>query len=224
MKLDLDGLNIEIHRKRIKNLNLRINAQGEVKISVPLKYPLASIYAYLDEKRSWIEKHHARFKLLDIAKPLKLETGETHFFWGNPYTLIVYTDRQAPCIELQHKTMCFYVTQEMTLLQKQKCLEKWYKHQMEQVLPELIKKWQAMIGVHAETWVIKNMKTRWGSCSLSKKRICLNLRLIHKPLVCLEQVIVHELVHLLEASHNQRFYALMTKFMPEWKEYNKLFV
>ena len=93
--------------------------------------------------------------------------------------------------------------------------------QMAQLVPVLINKWAQVIGVEVNQWVIKVMKTRWGSCQPVKKKICLNAHLIQYPLICLEYVIVHELVHLLEASHNARFHALMTYYMPEWKEYKR---
>lgn len=96
------------------------------------------------------------------------------------------------------------------------------KLQMQNLLPDLIQKWQSIMGVEVNQWLIRTMKTRWGSCNPRKKRICLNLHLIHQPLICIEYVVVHELVHLLEASHNHRFYALMNQFMPEWKTYRKL--
>ena len=96
------------------------------------------------------------------------------------------------------------------------------RQEMRALLPTLIQKWEVIIGVRVNEWHIRAMKTRWGTCHPLKKRICLNLHLMQKPLICLEYVIVHELVHLLEASHNQRFYALMTQFMPEWKEYKRL--
>lgn len=94
--------------------------------------------------------------------------------------------------------------------------------QMKAILPPLFEKWEVIIGVKAHEWGVKAMKTRWGSCNTVKKRIWINLHLIHKPRVCLEYVLVHELVHLLEASHNKRFYALMTEFMPDWKAHRQL--
>jgi hypothetical protein len=97
-----------------------------------------------------------------------------------------------------------------------------HREQMKAILPPLFEKWEAIIGVQASAWGVKVMKTRWGSCNTLKKRIWINLHLIHKPRICLEYVLVHELVHLLEASHNQRFYALMTEFMPDWKAHRQL--
>lgn len=111
---------------------------------------------------------------------------------------------------------------EHTNKQKNQLLTSEHREQMKALLPPLFEKWEAIIGVKASEWGIKAMKTRWGSCNTVKKRIWLNVYLMHKPQICLEYVLVHELVHLLEASHNKRFYALMTEFMPRWKEHRRL--
>lgn len=101
-------------------------------------------------------------------------------------------------------------------------LQNWYRKQMQLLLPALIQKWEPIIGVSVQAWGIKSMKTRWGSCNVVAKRIWLNLNLIKKPLVCLEYVLVHEMVHLLEANHSKRFYAHMNRLMPQWKEHQHL--
>lgn len=121
-----------------------------------------------------------------------------------------------------------WITKQQAVMQKQQYLQSTHhlthehREQMKALLPPLFEKWEAIIGVKANEWGIKAMKTRWGSCNTVKKRIWLNLHLMHKPQICLEYVLVHELVHLLEPSHNKRFYALMTEFMPEWKAHRQL--
>ena len=160
-----------LSRKRIKNINLRIDRQGTVKVSAPLQCPLNTIQQFLLNKQAWILAHQNRLR--------------------------------------QHPLPTKQVTHEQ-------------KQRLQNVLPPLIQKWQAIVGVQANQWNVRAMTSRWGSCHPTKKRICLNAHLIHYPLVCLEYVLVHELVHLLEASHNQRFHALMSQFMPEWKAYKKL--
>lgn len=121
-----------------------------------------------------------------------------------------------------------WIAKQQSIMLKQQRLQKTHtltdehREQMKALLPPLFEKWEAIIDVKANAWGIKAMKTRWGSCNTIKKRIWINLHLIHKPRICLEYVLVHELVHLLEPSHNKRFYALMTEFMPEWKEHKRL--
>lgn len=217
--IEIDGLTVTLVRKRIKNLNLRINALGEVNVSVPLNFPLDLIHRYLEEKRAWIDTHRRRLQGRLPVAPLTLTTGESLPFLGGHYELIVYTQSKHQRIEIDNTRLHLFVKAEATFAEKDALLQRWYRSQMLNVLPELIQKWEALIGVRVNAWGIRVMKTRWGSCNTSKKRIWLNLNLIKKPLPCLESVIVHELVHLLEASHNKRFYALMSQFMPDWKTY-----
>ena len=96
-------------------------------------------------------------------------------------------------------------------------MKEWYRKQLKEQLPQLIEKWEKIIGVKSNDWGIKQMKTKWGACNIKAKRIWLNLELAKKPTICLEYILVHELVHLLEKNHNQRFISLMDKFMPKWR-------
>jgi predicted metal-dependent hydrolase len=111
------------------------------------------------------------------------------------------------------------VRPELTATQRGVVLYKWYRKQFKSMVPALLAKWEAVIGVHADEWGVKRMKTRWGTCTPDAKRIWLNLELAKKPMNCIEYVIVHELIHLLERNHNARFKALMTQYMPLWNQY-----
>lgn len=219
MQLELDGLPITLLRKRIKHLNLRIHQTGTVQISAPLALPLDKVYHFLNDKRAWIEFHRQRLlqrEPMTITKTL--QPGEKLFFLGHALSIHIHETLRKNHIISDHNALHFFIKPELTLEKKQALLKRWYREQMQSRLPDLFKKWEFIIGVHAHTYTIKLMKTRWGSCHPSQKRISLNLKLIEKPLICLEYVIVHELIHLLEASHNKRFYALMSQFMPEWKQ------
>ncbi len=217
--IEMDGLTVTLVRKRVKNLNLRINASGEVQISAPLRFPLDLIHRYLQEKREWIDTHRRRLQSRVSTLPQTLTTGELLPFLGHHYELTVYAQLKHHRIEIDSTRLHLFAKADATFAEKNVLLQHWYRSQMLNVLPELIQKWEAIIGVHANAWGVRAMKTRWGSCNTLKKRIWLNLKLIQKPLPCLESVIVHELVHLLEASHNKRFYALMSQFMPDWETY-----
>ena len=222
MIIEIEGFSIEFSRKRIKNINLRINRQGEVKVSAPIKLPLERVHRFLQDKRDWIITRRRAVQTQSVMPSSKeIKTGEYHYFLGNPYTLIVHDNAKQGRIALEGNFMNCWVTAQTTYVNKQSLLQNWYRQEMRLLLPELIKKWEAVIGVQVEWWGIKAMKTRWGTCNPGKRRIWINLHLIQKPLICLEYVIVHELVHLLEASHNSRFYALMTEFMPDWALHQK---
>ena len=215
--IEMGGFTVQLNRKRVKNLNLRIDRAGHVKLSVPLKLPIELVHRFLHEKRDWIEAHRHRLQArAEVASPSFID-GETHYFLGMPYKLALFSGVKHCRLDMPHEQLHIFIKPDSTCAEKKAILQSWYREQMQFRVPELIKKWEVIIGVQVNEWGIKTMKTRWGSCNTVKKRVWLNLNLIQKPLMCLEYVIVHELVHLLEASHNKRFYALMTQFMPEWK-------
>ncbi len=219
MIIEIDGLPVTLLRKRIKNLNLRIHRTGDVQISAPMKHPLAGIYRFLQDKRAWIDNHRQRLlQTQHNATPKTLQSGDLLFFLGQRYELILHDSAERTHIVIEHGSLHFFMKTNMTFEQKQLLLTRWYRMQMQQQLPTLFAKWENIIGVRANAYTIRSMKTRWGSCHPVKKVISLNLRLIQKPLICLEYVIVHELVHLLEASHNKRFYDFMNHFLPDWQQ------
>lgn len=223
MIIELDGIPITIIRKSIKNMYLRIKpVTGDVVVSAPNKLSLQIIKAQLLTKKAWI--HTARTRILTQKPTIEtsslMENGEQHFFLGTPYTLMIHPNTPSKKISLEGQFLhCFL--QSYSYEKRVTVLHAWYKEQMQNRLPDLIQKWEPIIGVRVHAWGIKIMKTRWGSCNVKAHRIWINLRLIQKPLICLEYVLVHEMVHLLEASHNKRFYALMTQFMPDWKSHQK---
>ena len=221
MVIEMDDIPIKILRKPIKNMYLRVSTStGEVKVSAPLKLSLKAIQTQLESKRAWIQTARARAISRMVTSPVTMEHGEKHYFLGNPYALVVHPKAHLNGIVIEGGFI-HGVLESHTKDERKKCLQAWYKQQMQQLIPDLIKKWEPIIGVSVYAWGIKSMKTRWGSCNVVTHRIWLNLNLIQKPLICLEYVLVHEMVHLLEANHSKRFYALMTRFMPQWATYQK---
>jgi predicted metal-dependent hydrolase len=218
MLLEVEGLIVQLRRKRVKRLNLRIHPTGDVVMSIPLILPIDIAYGFVREKRQWIEEHRKRLQTKARELPNTLVAGERINFLGERYELILHETWLAPNIEIQGDAIHFFIQPSLTTKQKQGLLSQWYHSQMQQRLPDLFQKWEAKMGVKSQFVGIKMMKTRWGSCQPAKQRIWLNLRLIEKPLICLEYVIVHELVHILEPSHNRRFYELMSRYFPAWKQ------
>ena len=222
MVIELDDLSIEVLRKPIKNMYLRIHAlTGDVKVTAPLKLPLKAIQAQVESKRAWIHAARTRAMARVVPSPAAMEHGEVHHYLGKPYALHVQPNVQLKGIVIEGEFIHGFL-ETHTQTQRKKHLQTWYKQQMQQFIPDLIQKWEPIIGVSVHAWGIKSMKTRWGSCNVVAHRIWLNLNLIQKPLICLEYVLVHEMVHLLEANHSKRFYALMTQFLPQWQDYQKL--
>ncbi|MCH9757059.1 MAG: M48 family metallopeptidase [Gammaproteobacteria bacterium] len=220
--IQMHGIDIHLSRKPIKNINLRINAEGKVNVSAPIKCSLTAIEHFLQEKQGWIIRHREQLLLRPQMSQSRFLSGDSHLFLGQTYTLIIHENAPQQKVALEGKHVCCYLKESANQDKKRLVLKQWHQTQMKALIPELLAKWEPIIGVKVNQWGIKAMKTRWGSCNTIKKRIWLNLYLIHHPLGCLEYVLVHELVHLLEASHNYRFYALMTQFMPDWQVHNTL--
>jgi predicted metal-dependent hydrolase len=223
MIIEIDGIPIELIRKPIKNMNLRIYPpDGLVKVSAPKSFSEQFIRRHLQEKSAWIHAQRDLIRERSSHKEELLQTGATVLFKGTNYLLIIEEHNGPFKIKIQDELIYCYTQPNSSQTQITNLIDGWYRREMNAVLPDLFKQWETVIGVKAAEWGIKKMKTRWGSCNTRAGRIWLNLSLIKKPLICLEYVLVHELVHLLEASHNQRFYSLMTQFMPQWREYQYL--
>ena len=217
-QIEIDGITIEILRKPIKNMHLRIYPpDGKVQISAPLSLSLRTIRQQLEMKLQWLHKHRARLQAEPTTPEPTLQTGEAHLFLGRTYTLNVIDSLRRPQITLNDGMLTLSVKPGLSVVEKKALLSQWHRSQMHSLVPMLIAKWQPLIGVTVASWGTKMMKTRWGSCNTRTRRIWLNLVLIQKPLASLEYVLVHEMVHLLEASHNARFYQLMDSFLPEWR-------
>lgn len=223
MIIELDGIPIHILRKPVKSMHLRIYPpDGTVKLSTPLKSSERLIRNVLEQKTRWIHEQRARILNRPSADEPVLQTGAFIPWQGKNYLLIIEEHNGPGSVQRTDELIQCYLPHNSSQAQRQKIIECWYKQQMMLLLPQLILDWETIIGVKVNQWRIRKMKTRWGSCNPRAARIWLNLSLIKKPQVCLEYVLVHELIHLLEPSHNQRFYDLMSKFMPRWQEYHQL--
>jgi predicted metal-dependent hydrolase len=221
--LQLGSLLIQIIRKPIKNMYLRIKPpDGQVIMSVPLRTNLDIIRHQLEIKKDWIHSQRARFLLPPQLPSLSHESGDSIPFLGKNLTLVIDSANTRPLLVMQGDELHCLLPADTLASEKLHLINTWYRRQLLALLPELIAKWELVIGVKVASFGVRAMKTRWGSCNTRAKRIWLSLNLIKKPLVCIEYVVVHELVHLLEASHNARFYGLMTKFMPDWQAHQNL--
>ena len=224
-QIDIDGVTIEVLHKPIKHMHLRIYPpDGQVRVSAPLRLSTKHIQRELESKREWLHAQRARLQAQPIANEPTLNSEETHYFLGQAYMLQIIESPDRTHITLNDQTLLMKTSAEANTAEKQEALKRWYQLQMQSLIPALIQKWQPIIGVKVADWGIKPMKTRWGSCNIRTAHICLNLTLIHKPLICMEYVLVHEMIHLLEASHNARFYELMDTFMPDWRAHQKTLI
>ena len=215
------GLTINVVKKPIKNINLSVHPpDGRVRISAPWQVDDATIRDFAIAKLEWIQQKQAKILARPCQAVKQYISGESHHYKGDHYLLNVIDSDLAPKVVIRDRTyLDLYVKKGSDQEQRTKVLTEWYRQQLKAELPDLIAHWQEIIGVQINDWGVKKMKTRWGTCNIRAKRIWLNLELIKKPPHCLEYVVVHELVHLLERGHGDRFQAYMTQFMPNWRAY-----
>ncbi len=216
------GIEVTVNYKKIRNLHLRICVpHGEVMASAPMRYSLKQVEEFILKKIEWIKKSQAQIlKLRDEGKikmPAKLVSDEEHYLFGKAYLLQVLKNSRNNRVIVKDNIIELQVRGQSNFTQRQKILDDFYRQQLRQIIPQMITKYEKEMGVVVAEFGIKKMKTRWGTCNIRDKRIWLNLELAKKSPQFLESIVVHEMVHLLEASHNKRFYALMDQFMPQWR-------
>lgn len=220
-QITLGNISIDVVRKDIKNLHLGVYPpNGRVRIASPLKIDDEAVRLFAISKMAWIKKHQLKFEAQQRQSKRQFVSGESHYYKGNRYLLNVIYHDAAPKVEIRNKTYIdLYIRVGSTLEQREKVLTEWYRRQLKDQIPPLIDKWQKIIGVEVSDWGIKKMKTKWGTCTIEKHRIWLNLELAKKSEHCLEYIIVHEMVHLMERNHSERFVAYMDQFIPQWHFY-----
>jgi len=219
-KLCLDNVEIEVVRKKVKHLYLSVRPPaGEVRMTVPPSLDRETIISFARAKLAWIKKQQAKI----LARPFPLAPdyvdGEIHCFFGRPYVLQVLATTGRPRVEVNTgaSLLLLFVRPRSTKEERQKLLDAWYRRQLKAVIPGYLEKWQKVTGVAVDEWGVRKMKTKWGSCNIRARRMWLNLELAKKSPRCLEYVILHELVHLLERNHNHRFYTFLDQYLPDWR-------
>lgn len=218
-QLHIANLDIDVIRKDIKNMHLAVYPPtGRIRLAAPSRTDDEVIRLFAISKLSWIKRHIKNFKAQARETPRDFVSGESHYFEGRRYLINVIEHEGWNKVELKnHKEINLYVKPDSAPAQRAKVFKEWYRKELKAQIPKIIEKWEKVMGVKANEWGVKHMRTKWGTCNTEEKRIWINLELAKKPKNCLEYIIVHELVHLLERSHNDRFIALMNKYMPKWR-------
>lgn len=218
-QIKVGGLVVDVFRKDIKNLHLGVYPpMGRVRVAAPLRVDDEAVRLAVISRLSWIKKQKTKFANQVRQTAREYVSGESHYFQGRRYRLNVVYQGGAPRIAIRNKsTIDLYVRDGSETTQRKKALLTWYRQQLKILISELIVHWQPIIGVQVLDWQVKQMKTKWGTCNIDAKRIWLNLELAKKSKQCLEYIVVHEMVHLLERHHNERFIELMNQFMPQWR-------
>jgi len=219
-QLLIGDISVDVIFKDIKNVHLSVHPPtGRVRISAPRRMKLDTIRVYAISKIDWIKKHQAKIQAQERETPREYLEHESHYVWGKRYLLKVDEANQIPSVELRHTQMVLTVRPGNGVEKREAIVSAWYRDEVRKAAAPLIEKWEAAMGVSVNQLHIQRMKTRWGSCNPRTRSIRLNSDLAKKPRECLEYIVVHELTHLLEPSHNIRFIALMDKFLPNWKQH-----
>jgi predicted metal-dependent hydrolase len=217
--LYLSEIEIKIILKNVKHLYLRLDkCSSNATLVAPKKTNPSFIKSFVLSKIDWIKQHQEKIKARGVLPPKLYQSGEIHYLYGKPYLLLVTETTKKPIIYIQDEQLILQVKPETDLQKKQQLIEKWYREILKQDIASLISKWEPIMKVTTNEFGIKKMKTKWGTCNILAKRIWLNLELAKRPFHCLEYVVVHEMVHLLERNHTPKFHAFMTQFLPNWKD------
>jgi predicted metal-dependent hydrolase len=218
----IDDIKIEIIRKQIKNLYLRITpSTGEVKVSSPKNISEEYIKNFVVSKISWIKKQQKKIKKRKRENLIRYETGEKVSFDGNIFELVIIQNTGRSKVIIEDGMLKIFVNDESDKENIKRVLEGHFRKHLKKMIPLYIAKWEPVMGVRVNFSNVKKMKTKWGTCNTQRGRIWLNLELAKKDRSLLEYVVVHEMVHLLERNHSKRFYGFMDEFMPKWKELRK---
>jgi predicted metal-dependent hydrolase len=223
-QIKVSGLVVDVVRKNIKNLHLAVYPPtGRVRVAVPLRVSDEAVRMAVVTRLAWIKRQQAKFNGQERQSAREFVTGESHYFQGRRYRLnVVYQNGPVRVVIRNKSTIDVFVREGSDTSRRERVFLAWYRRQLKELIPPLIEKWEGIIGVKVAEWGVKQMKTKWGTCTIKAHRIWLNLELVKKPVQCLEYIVVHEMVHLLERHHNDRFTARMDSFMPQWREAKKI--
>jgi hypothetical protein len=211
---------VDVVRKDIKNVHLSVHPPtGRVRIAAPERMSLDTVRVFAIAKIPWIRRQQQKLQEQERETLREYVDRESHYVWGKRYLLKVIEANEAPSVELGHGRLILRVRPGTDAAKRQEIIEEWHREQMRSTVPQLIAKWERLMGVRVRRLFIRRMKTKWGSCNHRVGSIRLNTDLARKPRECLEYIIVHEMTHLLEPTHNARFTALMDQFMPKWQSH-----
>ncbi len=218
--IKVGGVEVLVIKKSIKNLHLNVlPPSGAVRVSAPLSVGDDMIRTFLSTKINWIKKKQNNFRNQERQTIREYVSGEDYYLFGKRYILeVAYNGSKQNKVTIKGKDkLLLSIKEGGDLKTKEKILNEWYREKLKLFLDQNIKKWEEKIGVNVKEWRVKKMKTRWGSCNCNAKRIWLNLELVKKPVSCIEYVIAHEMIHLIERKHNDNFISLLERHIPNWR-------
>jgi predicted metal-dependent hydrolase len=218
MRLQVGDIDVEVLRKKIKNVHLSVHPPaGRVRMAVPECTNMETVRVFAISKLPWIRKQQQNLREQERETPREYLDRESHYVWGRRCLLKIEEVDATPSIEFSHGRLILRMRAGTSAARRQAIIDQWYREQLHEAVPALLEVWQRMIGVRARGYFVQRMKTKWGGCNARAGTIRLNTDLARKPRQCLEYIVVHELVHLLEPTHNDRFKSLMDQFLPKWR-------
>lgn len=221
-QIHLGKMVVDVELKNIKNIHLSVYPPtGRVRIAAPLRFDLETIRMYAISRLGWIKKQQVKLRKQPRESARVYKSRESHYFMGRRYLLKVEKTAGKPAVFIRHDQLIMQVKPDSSAEQKQILLQEWYREQLKNLVPQYISQWEKTMRVKVSAFGIKRMKTCWGTCNAEAGRIWINLELAKKPRECLEYIIVHEMVHLLERRHNARFVGFMDRYLPQWREYQE---
>ncbi|HAR41161.1 MAG TPA: metal-dependent hydrolase [Bdellovibrionales bacterium] len=210
---------IVVTRKDVKNVHLSVHPpQGHITLVAPTETRLDVARAYAISKLAWIQDQRAKLEAQARETQRKFIERESHYLWGRRYLLSVQESDTKPSVELSHRTITLTTRPGSDLAKRAEVMHEWHKSLLHTVVPELISKWEVRLGVKVSEYFLQRMKTKWGGCNHREGNIRLNTELVKKPKDLLEYVIVHEMIHLLEPKHSERFIELLDRHYSAWRE------
>ena len=218
-RIEIRGIEVEIVRKDIKHLHLGVYPpEGRVRVAAPLRLDDDAVRLAVISRLAWIRRKRAEFDGQDRQSRREFVTGESHYFEGRRYRLDVVESTGPTGIRLRDNAWMEMRARPSTDRDaREALLYRWYRARLRERIPEMVAKWESRIGVTVAEWRIRRMRTRWGTCNPEAGRIWLNSELAKKPVSCLEYVVVHEMIHLIERGHNERFRGILDRVLPGWR-------
>jgi predicted metal-dependent hydrolase len=214
----LGDLVIALTRKNVKHVHLSVHPpRGRVSLVAPTGTRLEVARAYAISKLGWIRDQQAKLHGQARETPRRFVTRESHYLWGRRYLLAVVEQNAKPTVGLGHRRIALGVRPGSSVRKREAVMHEWHKALLHEAVPPLIRKWEAKLGVRVAGYFLQRMKTKWGSCNPRSQTIRLNTELVKKPKDLLEYVVVHEMLHLLEPTHSERFVTLIDKHYPAWR-------
>lgn len=218
-RFQLGDVAIEVTRKAIKHVHLSVHPPtGRVTLSAPLTTRLEVARAYAISKLGWIKAQQSRLRSQARETPRRFVTRESHHLWGRRHLLSIVERDAKSAVRLDHKRITLSVRPGTARQRRAELMHEWHKSLLHAVVPGLIRRWEPKLGVSVRGYFLQRMKTKWGSCNHRAGHIRLNTELVKKPRDLLEYVIVHEMLHLVEPTHSDRFLALLDRHYPTWPE------